>query len=62
MFVFQYLLIPVRNPPLAEVIRGKLDGYAVALQDFDVIHPHLAGDPCEDFMAVFQLDPKRCVR
>jgi hypothetical protein len=56
------LLVSISNPPFAKVIRGKLDGYAVALQDFDVVHPHLAGDPSEDFMAVFQLDAKRCVR
>jgi hypothetical protein len=55
------LFIPVGNSTLAQVVRGKLDGYAVALQDLDVVHPHLTGDPCEDFMAVFQLHPKRCV-
>ena len=56
------LFIPVRYPPLAEVIRRKLDGHPVALQDFDVVLPHPTADPGEDNMAVFQLDSKRCVR
>jgi hypothetical protein len=56
------LLIPIRNPPLAQVIRGKLDRYAIPLQDLDVVHPHLTGDTCKDLMAVFQLHSKRCVR
>ena len=43
---------------LGQVIGGHLDGDLVAGEDADVVHPHLAGDVCEDFVAGLQLRPE----
>ena len=56
------LLITIRDTTLAEVVRRKLDGDPISLQDLDEIHPHLAGDVGEDLMSVLKLDPEHCVR
>jgi hypothetical protein len=56
------LFIPISNPAFAEVVRRKLDGHPVALQDFDVIHPHFTGNTRQNFVTVFELNPKRRVR
>lgn len=56
------LLIPISNSTLAEIIRRKLDGHPVALENLDIIHPHLTGNVGEDLMAIFELNEERCIR
>ena len=48
-----FLFIAVSNPAFTEVVWREFNRYAVALQDFDVVHPHLAGNMSENFVAVF---------
>jgi hypothetical protein len=52
------LFIPVGNSAPAQVIRGKLDGNAVARQDFNIVHPHFSGDMRENAVIVFQDHPE----
>jgi len=53
-------LIPVDNAPTGTV-RGELQGYLVAHQDFDVPQSHFPGQICEDDGAVLELDTERGV-
>ena len=56
------LLIPVSNPALAKIVWGEFYGNAVALQDLDEVHPHLAGNVSENDVTIFELYAKHCVR
>src|SRR5580692_11880140 len=56
------LLVPVDNPPAAEVVGAELHDDSVVGQDPDVVHPHLAADVSQDFVPVVQLHPEERVR
>ena len=58
---FGMLFIPERDPAFVEAVGGELDFDFVAGEDFDVVHPHLAGDVAEDYVAVVQLYAEGCV-
>ena len=47
--------VAVRDPALGQIVGADLDGHAVARKNPDVVHPHLAGDPRHDLVAVLQL-------
>src|SRR3954471_24822772 len=50
------------DPRAGQVVWRELDRHLVAREDLDVVHPHLSRDMAQYHMAVFQLDPERCVR
>lgn len=44
----------VGDAAFIEVVRADLNGDAVAGEDSDVVHPHLAGDVGDHFMVVIE--------
>lgn len=56
------LLETVGDASAREVVDGQLDGDAVARQNLDVVHAHLAGDMRQDLVAVFEFDLEHGVR
>jgi hypothetical protein len=54
------LLVPIRDAPSAEVVRGEFDLNPVAGQDADVVHPHLAADVCKHTVPVVEFDSEHC--
>src|SRR5690349_2733507 len=56
------LLEPVRDPAAGEVVRRQLDLHAVARQDADEIHAHLAADVRQDTVTALQLHAEHRVR
>src|SRR5262245_17477028 len=55
------LLEPIGDPASGQVVRRQLDLHAVARQDPDEIHPHLAADVREHLVAVLELYPEHRV-
>src|SRR5712692_2394615 len=56
------LFEPVRDAPAGQVVGRELHLHAVARQDPDEVHPHLAAHVREHFVAVLQLHPEHRVR
>lgn len=56
------LLEAIGDAPTTEVIGREFDEDAVAGEDLDEIHPDLAADVREHFMAVGEFDPEHGVR
>src|SRR2546426_3890378 len=61
-FISSLLLESVRDPAPREVVRRQLDLDAVAGQDADEVHAHLAADVREHPMAALELHAKHRVR
>ncbi len=57
-----FLLVAVGDTATIEVVYGKLYLDFIAREDLDVVHTHLAGNVGQDFVAVFELNLKHCVR
>src|SRR5690348_10256940 len=55
---FKTLLVPVRDPATARVVRRDLDGHPVTRKNLDVILPHPAADGREDAEAIVRLHAK----
>src|SRR6516165_3080566 len=55
------LLEPIGDPAPGQVVRRQLDLHAVARQDPDEVHPHLAADVREHLVAVLELHPEHRV-
>jgi hypothetical protein len=51
-------LRPEHDASTTQVVGGQFNGHFVSRQDADVVHPHLAGNMPEHYMAVFQFDPE----
>src|SRR5271163_4059780 len=54
-------LVPVRDPPSTQVIRCDLHLHAIAREDADPVHPHLARAVGQYFVAVLELHPEHGV-
>src|SRR5947199_749068 len=55
------LLEPIGDPAPGQVVRRQLDLHAIARQDPDEVHPHLAADVREHLVAVLELHPEHRV-
>ena len=55
------LLVAVGDPTSFEVVGGQLDLDAIAREDPDVVHAHLAGDVREHLVPVLELDSEHGV-
>lgn len=55
------LLVAVRDPTSFEVVRSQLDLDAIARQDSDVVHAHFSRNVCQNFVTIFEFDPKHGV-
>src|SRR5262245_34579816 len=60
-FFLPVLLEPISDSTSGEIVRRQLDLHAVAGQDADEVHPHLAADVREYLVPVLELDPKHRV-
>ena len=56
------LLASPGDPALGQIIRRHLNGYLVTGQDLDEIHAELAGNGCQNFVAVTQIYVEHSVR
>src|SRR5580658_6179225 len=54
-------LVPVRDAPSAQVIRGDLHLHAITREDADPVHPHLARAVGQHLVAVLELDAEHGV-
>jgi len=52
------LFVAINDSTFGQVIWRKLKAHSVSRKNFDVVHPHLAGDVCQYFVPVFQLNTK----
>lgn len=52
----------VHDAAASEIVGRQFDGNCVPRGDADVVHPHLAGDVCQDLLAVFKLNVEGGVR
>ena len=55
------LLMPVRNPASARIVRRNFNCHAVTRKYLNVILPHPTADRSEDSEAVVRFDPKHSV-
>src|SRR5215471_479698 len=55
------LLVPVDDPPTAEVVGTQLDDDSVIGEDPDVVHPHLPADVGQDLVPVVEFHPEKGV-
>jgi len=55
------LLVAVGDPASFEVVRGELYLDAITRENTDVVHPHLAGNVSQYFMAIFEFNTKHGV-
>ena len=56
------LLVPIGDPTTSQVVWRQLNLDAIAGENTDVMHPHLAGDMGQHFVAVFEFDAEHGVR
>ena len=55
-------LFQTESDPTLVIIRRELETNIVARHHLDVVETHLAAQMSQDFSAVFEFDPKLCVR
>ena len=55
MLLFLFL-VPERDATLAQIVRAHLDFHAIAGQNLDVVHTHLARDVGHDGVPILELD------
>lgn len=55
------LLVAVGDSASFEVVWSELYLDAIAREDTDVVHPHLAGDVSQNFVAIFEFNTKHGV-
>jgi hypothetical protein len=53
--------VTIRYPASIEIVGRQLHHDSVSGQDPDVVHPHLAGNVSQYFVAVVEFDPKHGV-
>ena len=56
------LLTSPGDPTLSQIIGRHLNGYLVTGQDFDEVHPELAGNVCQNGVAVANVNFEHCIR
>jgi len=54
-------LVPVRDPPLGQVVGANVHGNLISRQNAYVMHAHLAGNVGNNFVVGFKLDPEHCI-
>ena len=50
------------DPTLSQIIGRHLNGYLVTGQDFDEVHPELAGNVCQNGVTVANVNSEHCIR
>src|SRR4030042_6310519 len=55
-------LLPIDDAPFGQVVGRHVDGHAVAAQDADEVHAHLARDVGQDHVPVVKLHAEHRVR
>ncbi len=56
------LLASPSDPTAGQIIRGHLNGYLVTGQDFDKVHPELAGNVCQNGVSVTDIYIEHSIR
>src|SRR5689334_21569852 len=57
-----YLFRAKDDATAREIVGSQFDSHFIAGQDTDVVHPHLAGDVPQHYMAVLELHPECRIR
>ena len=55
---FAHLLEAIGNSAVVQIIGSQFQGNPVPRQYPNEIHSHLAGNVCQDYVSIFQFDPK----
>lgn len=55
------LFIPENDPSPCQVVRAHFNPNLIARQNTDVMHPHLSGNGCQNFVAILQFHLKHGV-